>query len=306
MVENLRVARGRAAVMFHEFVLMKDVHEKTLFCCFEGQDSKYYGFRIETYSGYEIQNTHYFDCGGKDQVIRFHDLINKDQTYQNIRIAYFVDLDFDESIKGKCTPEIYETPCYSVENFYTTKDCFQRILAHEFGLNISDDDYKTCLTIFEDRQREFHGAILLLNAWVACQRELYNQGQSQRADLANINLKEFVSINLEKVEAIYNLTDIERVYPAVPKIAQEKLESKKKYLLSKGCQKYFRGKFEIEFLRKMILCLKEEFGSGSFEMFTKKLKIHLAVSQKNILSELSQYADTTECCKQYIQKFHKT
>ena len=43
-----------------------------------------------------------------------------------------------------CT-NIYQTPCYSVENFYTTIDSFSRIINREFGINSIEDDFAGCV-----------------------------------------------------------------------------------------------------------------------------------------------------------------
>jgi hypothetical protein len=285
---------------------MKNKHPNCLFCCFEGDDSKYYGIRIEFLSKYRLQELVFFNCGGKEEVVRLHALINKDQTFFNVKLAYFIDLDFDTSIKGKYNPPIYETPCYSVENFYTSIDCFSRILISEFGLNNEEPEYNACIKVFTERQTEFHDAVTLLNAWVACQREMFKDGKSQRADLANINLNELISINLDRVESQYKLEDIEKTYPAVPRIDNKIIDEKIEQLKLLGPQKYFRGKFEIEFLRRIIQLLKADATSATPKLFAGiKTKAQLNISRRNIISELSQYADTPECCEKYIGNFKK-
>lgn len=36
---------------------------------------------------------------------------------------FFVDNDYDESLEG-ISPDLYETPCYSIENLYAQKEVF--------------------------------------------------------------------------------------------------------------------------------------------------------------------------------------
>jgi len=139
-IEKLRESRNNAIVIFIKFTRLKSKHNSSLFCCFEGDDSKYYGSRIENIVQFNPDELHPFSCGGKEEVLKFYRMINKNNDYKEVKIAYFVDKDFDESIIGLYNNKIYETPCYSIENLYTTTSAFKRILKSEFNFNESEPD----------------------------------------------------------------------------------------------------------------------------------------------------------------------
>ena len=155
-VQALRESRKGATVIYTKFTRLRSKYNTSLFCCFEGDDSKYYGWRIQTRLNLDIDNLQFFNCGGKSEVLRFYNMINKNNDYMHVNLAYFVDRDFDESIIDKYSNEIYETPCYAIENFYTTISAIKRILKCEFNFDESEKDYYICLNLFIERQKEFH------------------------------------------------------------------------------------------------------------------------------------------------------
>lgn len=40
------------------------------------------------------------------------------------------------------TENLFETPCYSIENLYVQRECLMKILQSEFGLNEIDMTFK--------------------------------------------------------------------------------------------------------------------------------------------------------------------
>lgn len=302
-VEKLRDSRKRATANFIKFTRLKSKHGSSLFCCFEGDDIKYYGSRIENILQSNPDKVHNITCGGKKEVLKFYNIINKNKDYADVRIAYFVDKDFDESIIEIYDNKIYETPCYSIENLYTTQSAFKRILKSEFNINEYDDEYNICLNIFIERQKEFHEKIKLFNVWTHCQRDSSNCGETTRLNLADFKLNKIISeINLTKIKANYDKEKIESLFPDAFVISDDILNQKITILGKFNPQLYFRGKFEIEFLYIFIKALQSEFGKHN-GLIKKQAGVQINISKKNLISELSQYADTPNCLKQYLSNF---
>lgn len=302
-VETLRENRYGATVIFTKFILLKSKHNTSLFCCFEGDDSKYYGWRIENILNFETDNLHFFNCGGKMEVLRFYQIVNKNEYYKEVKLAYFVDKDFDESIIEKYKQKIYETPCYSIENFYTTIMAFKRILKSEFNIDECDDDFQKCLDIFINRQKEFHEKMTLFNAWLFCHRDLSKSDKTPRLNLSDFNLKRLIpKINLMEVVGDYDKKTIAHLFPEASIISDEVLESKIDELKKLDPQVYFRGKFEIDFLYNFIEAIKSELKKPD-GVIKKRNGVHINISKKNMISELSQYADTPDGLKKYLAKF---
>jgi Protein of unknown function (DUF4435) len=295
-VDNLRASRNRSAAVFTEFTRLYKQNESALFCFFEGEDSKYYNVRVKNIA--RPSKDIYMSCNGKEGVLGMHRMLSARKYYANATTAYFVDRDFDELIRIN---EIYETPGYSLENFYTSIQCFSEILKSEFKLTELNENYKKCISRYTDLQKEFHDAVELLNVWIACQRD-----KATRIDISNLSILDFVSIELSGILVKYTVNDLNSRFPTAPVLTNMELDSKKIELFSRTRQKSFRGKFEIEFLDIFLKKLAEEANKGSYPYFDCKVKVVLNLSKRTMISNLSQYADTPDCLYVYLESFKKT
>ncbi|NEQ69399.1 MAG: DUF4435 domain-containing protein, partial [Symploca sp. SIO2D2] len=191
-VDNLRASRGKAKTVFMEFTRLYKQYESALYCFFEGEDSQYYGIRINNIA--RPEKDIYLRCNGKEGVLGIHKMLSSRKYYANVKAAYFVDRDFDKSVSETNLSGIYETPCYSIENFYTSTQCLEKILRSEFKLTESDENFARCILLYKKLQEEFHDAVELLNAWIACQR-----AKSGELNISSVKVSEFVNISLDKI-----------------------------------------------------------------------------------------------------------
>ncbi len=77
--------------------------------------------------------------GNKKLVLKIHERTNKNKKmYEKYKLAFFIDRNFDISYNNVSSLPVYETPCYSIENFYTTKKTLKNILTNEFNLSEID------------------------------------------------------------------------------------------------------------------------------------------------------------------------
>ncbi len=294
-VDQLRQSRRTATAVFTEFSRLYNDKTEDLFCFFEGKDSPYYGVRIKNIIG--IKDYQPCKCNGKKNVLAVYENISARPFYQQAKLAYFIDRDFDKSIAEQGLQAIYETPCYSIENFYTSITCFSAILKEEFDLTEIDEDFQKCIDLYRNRQQEFHNAVETLNVWIACQREI-----SSNIQLSKITVHKHITITLERVSNVYTLEDIQQIFPDTPIIPPEKLEAKKQELHFSNPQLSFRGKFEIEFLQKFIAQLVQD-ANKNIKYFKNKRPVKLSIAEPEILSRLSQYADTPDCLRSYLLQF---
>lgn len=308
-VKEMRQARKRAPVAYLDFTRqcnnLDDLHNK-LFCFVEGEDSKYYSVRVSLIC-YDL-DYEFFECNGKSEVLRLYEMINEHKEYDKHKKAYFVDKDFDESITDEFNGEIYETPCYSIENLYTTKESYKEILKSEFKISDSDDgyeDYMMCVNIFKDRQQEFHDAMRVINAWIIRQKEIYeeNGNNKDKININNLSINDLVKIKLDRVEKRYNIRDLHSKMCNSDSFSIKEIKNRSESLREINPQKYFRGKFEIEFLRKILTKLRDDSSKKNPNYFSKKRNIKLNLSKNNIISELSQYASTPKCLVKYLKRF---
>jgi len=293
-VDKLRAARGKAVTVFVEFTRLYKQYESALYCFFEGEDSRYYGIRIKNIT--RPEKDIYLDCNGKEGVLGIYRMLSSRKHYANARTAYFVDRDFDQSIYDRGISEIYETPCYSVENFYTSIECFSEILRNEFKLTESDENFEKCISLYTKLQEEFHNSVELLNAWIACHRD-----KSSKLNISDLSVLHFIHIDLNQAIATYTIDDLYQKFPNLPIISQQELDAKRSELKVNTSQKSFRGKFEIEFLFSFLQKLMIEANKGNYPYFTRKVKVVLSLTKRTIISDLSQYADTPDCLYNYLE-----
>lgn len=299
LVDNLRASRGKPVAVFVEFTRLYKQYETALYCFFEGEDDQYYGSRIDNIT--RPEKDIYLSCNGKQGVLGMHRLLTSRKHYANVRAAYFVDRDFDKSVSDINLSGIYETPCYSVENFYTSTQCFSKILRSEFKLMESDENFERCISLYTKLQEEFHEAVELLNAWIACQRD-----KSTELNISDVSVSQFVHIDLDKITRRYTSDDLYTRFPKACTISEQELDTRRSELQANVPQKSFRGKFEIEFLLAFLQKLKNEANLGNYPYFTRKVKVVRTLSKRTIISDLSQYADTPDCLYSYLESFRVT
>lgn len=301
-VDSLRESRKGATVIFTIITRMKEKYGNSLFCCFEGDDSKYYFKRIEDSTGFSPANIVSLACGGKAEVLRLYNMIKIKSEYKMVKFLYFIDRDFDPEAKEK-DGVLYETPVYSVENFYTTLDAFIRIIKCEFNYTETDEEYELLIKLYLDRQKEFHQKTMYFNAWLACQRDHSSKGATTRLNLNNFSLNRIVSkIGLDDIESAYNKTTLEALFPSAVHLTDVEIEEKIAYFGQFDLQRIFRGKFEIDFLFEFLEAIKLGYKSSDSRL-KKKEGVHLNQSKRNMIAEFSQYASTPSCLSTYLGNF---
>lgn len=289
-------ANNSTAVAFHKFVLLRKNHIQDLFCFYEGMDNGYYYPRIkEIYNG----NHHPICCGNKKSVLYMHKSVKT--KYPDTKCSFFVDNDFDERIEND---DIYETPCYSIENFYTSKSFISDILKNEFGLSEIDSEYKTALNIFETNQEIYHQESLLFNGWYASLKEK----ASKNSCCTNVNLncsipKEFLVLKIGSIAGNYTYDDLKNKFPEAISISKEEVENKIDELKSKELRLTLRGKYELEFVYTFLQYLIDDANHIQKRNVIKK-KTKFRVDKAQMLSQLSQYAETPDCLINYIEQFN--
>lgn len=299
-IEELRLSKDKPQVAYQEFALSTRQLGNHLFCFFEGKDNSYYFPRIKI---------HYDDvkpimCGGRDKVLGVHDLIKNHDVYDKYKKAYFIDKDFNP-VLPELDPPIFETPTYSIENFYTSIEVFKQILINEFHLSeVNDPDYDEAVKAFEERQKEFHQSTLLFNAWYASLIHLRNTtGVQTGVNLDDKLPKKFVKIDLQKVTAVYDLETISTTFARANSVEQNLLQAKIDEFSNCNCQPVFRGKYEMQFLIKFIELLIKDSDSGKNVIKSKLIFSFGDASGLNNLQAInvfSAYALTPQALTEYL------
>lgn len=284
--------------IFQTYILTKS-HEDldVIHCFFEGTDDyKYYCSRICSYTD---KDTVCYDCKGKDNVLTLYGMI-KDNTINSNddKLLFFIDKDFD--IDELNYEDIYITPCYSIENFYITDNAFSQFLKGElqisrFSENEDKLDFEKALNFFKDSRTNFINRTVILNVWYSLQKnKSRNILNGKKPDLTN----------LKSVYNNKNITfpiDIEKLKILTPnylEVTDIDIQNEKNRLMADSIYN-LRGKYYEEFLFKILNEIITDSNKPQ-KIFSKKRKVNLTIGKDNLISILSQYADTPGCLKKYL------
>jgi hypothetical protein len=292
-VEELRVARQKANAVYLKFTESKEKFSNYAFCFFEGEDAKYYNFRIKKYFEGNFLT---YPVGNKKEVLKLMNKIEKDSLYDNVVKMFFIDNDFDKSLKGTAQ-NLYETPCYSIENLYVQEECFRDIIQSEFGINQTHEDYQKCIKDFDERFKEFMSEVEEFNALALLRRKKSNSNSDVKfGDIKTTNL---VNIGVNQTSKAYRYNEIIDNIKSKLNIQQvELLESIVELREEDNAIMRYRGKNQLDFLCIYLQQLKDLNNKGQY--FSEKHNCVKLNITGNRLSELSQYALTPRCLDTFI------
>lgn len=310
----MRQSREKAQVAVLEFALSTRKFSTHLFCFFEGKDNDYYVPRIRRFT----DNYYPIKCGGREKVLDVYRIIVNRPEYSRYKKAFFIDSDFNPPLAAT-VPPIFETPCYSIENFYVSPHVFKGILTNAFHVSEVNDPTKfdDCLALYTKQQAEFHEAISLFNAWYACLVDIKNEtGKETGATLGELSIfkgkdKEggkkylkFIDFTLQSVSADYDFERIKATFPEATDVPNDVLADKHEQFKRCNGSQVFRGKFEMQFLVKFIqLLIHDSLSTKS----VVKSKINFAFGDASSMNNeqatniFEGYADTPSNLIEYLR-----
>lgn len=300
-LEQLRKSRNKPQVAYQEFALSTRQKPKHLFCFFEGKDNAYYVSRIKRFTDdfYPIK------CGGKKAVLDVYSLITNKEEYKKYKLGFFIDKDFNPPIEDR-TPPIYETPCYSIENLYVSVAVFKEILTNEFHLSeVTDKNFKELITLYEERQKEFHNAVILFNSWYSCLIEKKENNNLETGVLLDDKLPtNFINISLEEVKILYDFQTIKETFPNAIEVDLDEVKERMLLFKTTEMHKVFRGKYELEFLITMIREILKD-SRTTKKIVNKKIDFSFGdgsgIGQQQALNIFEAYAETPDNLLSYLE-----
>lgn len=297
-LEQMREERGTFEAVYIQFVNNRKYYATYAFCFFEGEDGKYYNSRIEHKFGDKFLT---YTVGNKKEVLKLFNRISTSGLYDNVCTMFFVDRDYDISKKDE-HEDLYETPCYSIENLYTQKECLSKILQSEFGLNEIDEDFKKCVSDFEIRLQEFNQEVLEFNALAYLRRK--KSDSNSNCSFGSVKTSHIANVAVNAVCRSTKYNEVMEQIKEKLEFEECELETAKQELVELGEYTLnFRGKNQLDFFVEFVKGLKMLNKAGGY-FSTKYNNIHINITS-NRLSELSQYAITPICLEEFLEN-HKT
>lgn len=302
LLSRMRTGRTSSTTAFMIFVQANKYHATHAFCFYEGEDGAYYDPRIEEYLDDENRFITVV-AGNKKNVLKVMEMISADGTYDFVRKMFFVDHDFDNPQTSH--RDLFETPGYSVENFYVGEDAFCRILRTAFYINESDPDFQPCLNLYRETFRQFHEVILPFNARVKYQHQYAAENKGccfgqvrDTSHIAHITIKEVKKST--KCDERLNTLDraLRPDVQILAKIEQDLRENPTPH-------NTYRGKNELYCLIKLLEEMRKEYNAPEasqcgFHFSTKQERNVKFTANEYPLGTLSCFASTPQSLIDFI------
>lgn len=304
-VDMLIKSKSTESVKFFEFIRLLAADSKFTAVFFEGEDEKYYTIRMNSIApDLKWQG---INAEGKKNVINLRKMIRQHPDYHDKSCMFIVDADFDDNANLSGFEDVYVTPCYSVENLYTSEKVLKRILSAEFKITEyggDAEDFAKALDVFKKVKADYNSCMLSFNIWIRAYRKSEQLQKLDKLNINNINLDQLVDVTLFGVNKKYSDASICSLFPVKSTPDKDFVENSIKYFSGSDREKKFRGKQQLEFFRIFLEKLKSDANSKfNRVVFNRKLKVVLNLTKANCLSELSNYADTPDCFVGFVRKF---
>lgn len=299
-VDKMKKSLEKAEVAYLQFTLHTRQLKDGLFCFFEGErgtDNPYYIPRIKNYTN----SYHPIRCGGRDTVLKVYELITIHREYDKYKKAFFIDKDFNAPV-GLKNPPIFETPCYSIENFYVSENVFEEILKSHLNISAIDERFNLFKRIYKERQIEFHNATLLFNAWYSCLVDIRNStGKFIGVRLDDKFPKELIDFSLEAILPKYTVADLYKMFPDALPVETGILNSRVEEFKQCVQHEVFRGKYELFFVRKFIELIILDSTTTKNNSKTKIDFLFGPLSNDQAISVFSGVAETPDSLDLYLK-----
>ncbi len=219
-----------------------------LFCFVEGKsDTDYYFPKVKSIFG---DNHLFINCYNKKFVLKMYQLIHeKDKDTK--KLAFFIDHDYDSTVKLE---HVYETECYSIENYYCYQSAFSEFLQYGLHIDKTTMEYQEAMNFYIQEFDKFHKAMIDFNAWIAICKVKDQNGEMIHLDKLGSSVPDsFLAkkIGGEYIKS-YNLEKINSHFNANPEITMEEHDMMIAELKEKDYYKIFRGKYELHFLYEFL------------------------------------------------------
>lgn len=300
-VQEMNQAKEESAsVGYQKFVLLTSITSDSLFCFFENKDAPYYGLRIKQYYN---GNHKFISCGNKDKVLKTHKIIRGHKEYDKYKLAFFIDRDFDDSVKDKYQ-DIYETPCYSIENLYSSTSLIKDLIKTDFQIGEEEATHNNILILYKKMRNEFLSESLLFNAWYKLQKTKAKKLRVKiEICLDNSLIPNFIEFDLDSIRRKYTLDFIRSKYPDALEYSSTELDNVVKDLLSTKLRYSLRGKFIFNFVTTFIRKLVED-SSDKAEQKIIKRKVKYNMDNSTALTLLTCYAETPKCLIDFLKRYN--
>jgi Protein of unknown function (DUF4435) len=314
-VEKLISSRKSFSVLWMRFLQRIQRDSEAEIWVFEGKDDiAYYSPRIEAHYGIP-PGAGIIIAEGKHNVLRLRTQTVFNPEYSSIKLAFFLDLDFDDkaALEGENT---YITPTYSIENHYLEDDAIRRFLIEKLHLFEHEDqaELENVLQTFITWRNEI-SEILLPYCALLCTLRIHTPDSMPLVQHLKQNMFRSV-INLqrknEKISTLVHEKPLEICTRLLENVAVTDAILEEKMSLWRSAHgnnvyRIVRGKFLLPFLAMSLSVLIEDSNKRiNRSYFSKRRPCSSQIREIELLSALTVYADTPSGLKIFLNKLRSS
>jgi len=302
LLEQMVNAQESMVVGYAEFLQRHTTGDTSLHCFYEGhEDNIYYHGHIRGI--HAAEKIHPYRCGGKSEVVAVFELIAAKNEYNTARTLYFIDRDFDELLNN---PRIFETPYYSIENFYTQQFCFEEFLTGHLGIGAATPDFNASISLFQQLKQAFYQLSRPVNAYLRCYARKRNLHGAVRLHIDERiqftgGINELLnSFHVAGIPA--SLPDLEIVFAATGIVTQAEFDSELVVISTEDQGKVGRGKFELQFMTAFLNRFKMAITRKKGHLLVQRYNCKINFDAANFMSDFRSYAYTPDSLLTYIRR----
>lgn len=283
---------GSAQDAYATFQQEKNKLPNFFFAFFEGLDAAYYGMIIRMFRN----DVEPIKCHNKEGVKKVYKKLSNEPNFNNYKTGFFIDKDFDLNVDEEKNDDIFVTKGYSIENYYVTKESFERVLTYHIGLKRSDMMFSKIVDEYTKAQENFSNAILEFNGWYCALRRRYGDSMGH-LDLDNNKkvCKELIDYDIpnRKFHPKFSHSKYKTFFPDAGVVSTKEVIEARNYI-AEDLVLRSRGKEELKFMIDFLNDLCTKFKGKRPDLHTESFGI-------DPLNHLVNCAEVEERLKNYIK-----
>ena len=261
----LRDEASAPHAVFHQFILQlgkssPDSH----FLFFEGSEDPafFIGFVLSRLVGREY---HEFICNGRQSVIKVNELCCRDGRAFD-RTLYFIDKDHCDFFNPPETlsTRIFQTDCYSFENYLVCKQSFRRFWTERLHLQSSDPRFELYERLYERLHQSFLNRMIFLTAIILVGRGIEKRPVA-KLNLNNVKMERVLSFDLHNGQ-VHWASNGGKIFLAASNMKASGIAVRgdairsvvRRYLRSQEPSSYVRGKYALWFFVKFLSLISQQ------------------------------------------------
>lgn len=296
-IDSLRRSKSKSSVILLEFLTLRSMIGNTIIQVFEGGDDKIVYSQWLKRCRFDL-NYEPFVCNNKEQVLRLHDAVVRNQAGAKEHSYFFIDRDFDDYKSYVSSDLLFMTDQYAVENYLVCRQVVDDLLKNEFPCHGAIELRGRVLDVFERLYDEILDHLNELNFHIYVARCLKIELRGHIPDT-------FARIAVISADRIDHVSyDPSAIVPYMTEVTQEQRESFRAVFTELDRRSRHRGKFAFKFLSKWLAAIVADYKSAESIFFSEVDKAKNVRESDIVLSNLASKSPLPTHLCDFINKMN--